>query len=82
MNLPPSSDGQRNRNKARIRKHGITYRMIDTNENERARDFVVALAGMRWCSTVRFCFPWASIGQSEAAYVPAGAWAPAMPPGA
>ena len=50
MNLPPPSDGQRNRNKARIRKHGITYRMIDINENERARDFVVALAGMRLCS--------------------------------
>ena len=50
MNLPPLSDGQRNRNKARIRKHGITYRMIDTNENERARDFAVALAGMRLCS--------------------------------
>ena len=50
MNLPPSSDGQRNRNNARIRKDGITYRMIDTNENERARDFAVALAGMRLCS--------------------------------
>ena len=82
MNLPPPSDGQRNRNKARIRKHGITYRMMTSM---RTSALVTLSSHSRACVCVQEC-EFAFRGRQSVEARPlmstAGAWAPAMPPGA